>query len=150
MTGCRRELRAIRSSKSRDRLKKKKLQIQTSFYLTLFCSCSNERASLVAQLVKNVSAMQETQFDSWVGKIPWRRDRLPTPVCLGFPVGLDGKESAYNAGDLGSKDPLRRVWQPTPVFLPGKSPWTEEATVHGVAKCQTLLNTAQMRTIKYC
>jgi len=33
-------------------------------------------ASLVAQLVKNPPAMQET----WVGKIPWRWERLPTPV----------------------------------------------------------------------
>ena len=24
--------------------------------------------------------MQETPADSWVGKIPWRRERLPTPV----------------------------------------------------------------------
>ena len=32
--------------------------------------------SLVAQLVKNLPAMQET----WVGKIPRRRERLPTPV----------------------------------------------------------------------
>ena len=37
-------------------------------------------ASLMAQLVKNPPAMQETQFDSWVRKILWRRDRLPTPV----------------------------------------------------------------------
>ena len=48
--------------------------------------------------MKNLPAMQETQ----VGKIPWRRDRLPTPVFLGFPGGSDGKESACNAGDLGS------------------------------------------------
>ena len=33
-------------------------------------------ASLAAQLVKNPPAMLET----WVGKIPWRRERLPTPV----------------------------------------------------------------------
>ena len=33
---------------------------------------------------------------------PWRRDRLPTPVFLGFPGGSDSKESACNAGDLGS------------------------------------------------
>ena len=33
-------------------------------------------ASLVAQLVKNLPGVQET----WVGKIPWRRERLPTPV----------------------------------------------------------------------
>ena len=40
-------------------------------------------------------------FDSWVRKIPWRRERLPTPVFLGFPCGSAGKESAYNPGDLG-------------------------------------------------
>ena len=33
-------------------------------------------ASLVAQLVKNSPAMWET----WVGKIPWRRERLPIPI----------------------------------------------------------------------
>ena len=42
------------------------------------------------------------QFNSWVGKVPWRRDRLPTPVFLGFPYGSAGKESACNAGDLAS------------------------------------------------
>ena len=52
-----------------------------------------------------------------------------------FPGGSDGKESVCNAGDLGSipgfdpwvgKIPWRRAWQPTPVFLPGEIPWTEE------------------------
>ena len=33
-------------------------------------------ASLVAQLVKNPPAMQET----WVGKLLWRREKLPTLV----------------------------------------------------------------------
>ena len=37
-------------------------------------------ASLVAQLVKNPLAMQETWVRPWVGKIPWRRERLPAPV----------------------------------------------------------------------
>ena len=37
-------------------------------------------ASLVAQLVKNLPAVWETGFDLWVGKIPWRRERLPAPV----------------------------------------------------------------------
>ena len=37
-------------------------------------------ASLVAQLVKNMPVMGKPEFDPWVGKIPWRRDRLPTPV----------------------------------------------------------------------
>ena len=54
------------------------------------------------QLVKNVPAMQETPVDSWVRKIPWRRERLPTQLFLSFPGALDSKESACNAGDLGS------------------------------------------------
>ena len=48
-------------------------------------------ASLVAQMVKNLPAMQET----WVESLGW-------------------------------EDPWRRAWQPTPVFLLGESPWTEE------------------------
>ena len=27
---------------------------------------------------------------------------------------------------LGGKIPMGRKWQPTPVFLPGNIPWTEE------------------------
>ena len=34
------------------------------------------------QLVTNLPTMQETRFDSRVGKIPWRRKWLPTPVFL--------------------------------------------------------------------
>ena len=39
-------------------------------------------ASQVAQTVKNLPVMQETRFDPWVGKIPWRRAWQPTPVFL--------------------------------------------------------------------
>ena len=65
-------------------------------------------ASLVAQLVKNPPAMQ-------AGKISWRRGRPLTPVLLGFPGGLAGKESTCNAGHMGSilgfgKIPWRRAW----------------------------------------
>ena len=54
-----------------------------------------------------------------------------TIILKGFPGGSDGKESACNVGDLGfdpsvGKILWRRDWQPTPVFLPGESPWTEE------------------------
>ena len=42
------------------------------------------------------------RFDSWVWKIPGKRDRPPTPVSLGFPYGSAGNESTCNAGDLGS------------------------------------------------
>ena len=39
-------------------------------------------ASLVAQLVKDLPAVQETGFNLWVGKIPWRRAWQPTPIFL--------------------------------------------------------------------
>ena len=39
-------------------------------------------ASLEAQTVKDLPAEQETRFDPWVGKIPWRRAWQPTPVSL--------------------------------------------------------------------
>ena len=54
--------------------------------------------------------MQETQFNSWVGKVPWRRGRLPTAVFLHFPDGSDSEDSTCNVGDLGLtlgwEDPL--------------------------------------------
>ena len=71
-------------------------------------------------------------FGSWVRKICWRRDRLPTPVFLGFPAGSPGKEPACSVGDLGSISwlgrPLEKRWLPTSVFWPGElnglySPW---------------------------
>ena len=39
-------------------------------------------AFLVAQTIKNLPAMEETQFNSWVGKILWRRKWQPTVVFL--------------------------------------------------------------------
>ena len=39
-------------------------------------------ASLVAQRVKNLPAMQETWVPFQVGKIPWRRAWQPIPVFL--------------------------------------------------------------------
>ena len=66
------------------------------------------RAFLVAQLVKNLPAMQETNgFGPWVSKIPWRRK-----------------------------------WQPTPVFLPGKSHGQRSLTGYSPrgCKCQIRLN----------
>ena len=50
---------------------------------------------------------------------------------MDFPGGLDDKESACNAGGPRfnpwvRKIPWRKEWLPTPVFLPGESPWTEE------------------------
>ena len=58
--------------------------------------------------MKNCLQFRRPLFDYWVGKIPWRRDRLPTPIFLGFPGGSAGKESACSVGDLGSIPGLGR------------------------------------------
>ena len=49
---------------------------QTHFYRPAF------GASLLAKMVNTLPAMQENEFDPWIGKIPWRRERQPTPVFL--------------------------------------------------------------------
>ena len=83
--------------------------------------------NFTAQLVKNPPAMQETpQLDSREGKIPWRRDRLLTPVFLGFPDGSNGKEHACSAGDLGWEDPLEKGMATHSSILAWRIPWTEE------------------------
>ena len=64
--------------------------------------------SLIVQLVKNLPAMQETLVQFLDQEDPLRRDRLPTPVFLGFPGGSDRKESACSVGDLRSIAGLRR------------------------------------------
>ena len=86
-------------------------------------------------------------FNSWVGKFPWRRDRLPTPVFLGFPGGSDGKDSACNVGDLGlipglgrsagggHGNPLQCSSLENPM---DRGAW--RAAVHGVTKSWTRLS----------
>ena len=58
---------------------------------SLILGWKDPQASLVAKLVKNQPAMQGPGFNPWVGKMPWARERLPTPVLwLGE---FHGKES---------------------------------------------------------
>ena len=64
--------------------------------------------SLVAQIVKCLHTMQETHVQSLGWEDPLEKDRLPTPVFLGFPCGLTGKESTCNVGDLCSIPGLGR------------------------------------------
>ena len=53
--------------------------------------------------------MQETPLRFLYREDPLERDRLPTLVFLGFPCDSAGKESACNAGDLGSISKLGRA-----------------------------------------
>ena len=69
--------------------------------------------------------MQETLVQFLGQKDAPGKGRPPTPVFWGIPCGSAGKESACNAGDLGSipgvgKIPWRKERLPTPVFWPGE------------------------------
>ena len=57
-------------------------------------------ASLVAQLVKNLPEMWET----WVGKILWRWERLPTPIF--WPGELHGLYSPWGLKELDTTERL--------------------------------------------
>ena len=56
-------------------------------------------ASLVIQMVKSSPAMQETRFNPWVEKIPWRRKWLSTPVFL--PGEFHGQKSLEGSQRVG-------------------------------------------------
>ena len=91
---------------------------------------------MVAQLV---SRSRRPHFDSWIGKIIWRRDRLPIPVFLGFLCGsAERKESTCNAGDLGWEDPLEKG-KAAPFQYSGLEN-SMDCIVHGVAKSRTQLS----------
>ena len=88
--------------------------------------------------------MQETPIQLLGWEDPLRRDRLPSPVFLGFSGGSSSEESACNVGNLGSIPGLGR--SPGEVngyslqysFLKNsmdRGAWW--VTVHGVTKRQT-------------
>ena len=116
----------------------------------------------MVQLVKNPPAIGSPGFDCWVGKIPWRRERLPTLVFRpGEFHGLHGswgrKESEKTKrlslhfhvrnlpamqGDLrltsgSGRSPEEGDGNPLQYSCLENS---MQATVHGVAKSQTQLS----------
>ena len=104
---------------------RKLLQGAKSLFLTSIVLTAKQRTVLIL-LVRKTSL-----------EVQWLRICIFTtggmgliPGAGGVPCGWDGKEYTSNAGDLGpipwSEDPRRREYLPTPVFLPGESPWTEE------------------------
>ena len=93
----------------------------------------------MAQLVKNPPAMWET----WVGKIPWRRERLPTPVF--WPGEFHTLYSSWGHKELdmteqlslslmqetwvrslSREEPLEKGMATHSSILAWRIPWTEE------------------------
>ena len=69
------------------------------------------------------------QFHSWVRKTHWKRNRLLTPVFLGFPGGSDDKESSCNAGVLGSIPEGGRYLEGHVLLTPRASKYCRSAQV---------------------
>ena len=65
-------------------------------------------------MVKNLPAVLRPGFDPWVGKIPWRREWLPTPVLL--PGEFRGQRSlaGFSPWDHKESDMTK---QPSLLFL---------------------------------
>ena len=77
----------------------------------------------IAALFVKVKYWKESKYPSLKG---WLKKQWCVFFPGGFLGGSDGKVSAYNVGRPGfnpwvGKISWRRKWQPTPVFLPGKS-----------------------------
>ena len=87
----------------------------------------------MAQLVKNLPAVQESLVQLLGWEDPLQKGLATHSSILGLPSGSAGKESACNVGDLGlipglGRFPWRRERLPTLVFWPGEfhglySPW---------------------------
>ena len=84
--------------------------------------------SLVSMHIGFPDSSTGKESDSWVGKMLWRRDRLPTPVFLSFPGGSAGKESTCKAEtwvlSLGWEDPLEKGKGTQSSILAWRIPWT--------------------------
>ena len=118
--------------------------IQPIFCLTLDGTCESSCCTLGLPWWLSWSRIclqcKRPRFSSWVGKIHWRRDKLPTPVYLGFPGGPAGKESTCSAGDLGLIPGLGRSPGEGKATHSSILAWRIPYIVCGVAKSQTCLS----------
>ena len=51
---------------------------------------------MAAQTLKSSPAVQETWFNPWVGKFPWRREWLPTSVFFSGEFHRQGSQAGYS------------------------------------------------------
>ena len=99
-------------------------------------------ASLVAQMVKNLPAMWDIPFDSWVGKISWTRDRLQdswASLVAQTVKNLPAMQETW-IQFLGWEDPPEENGATHSSILAWRIPMdkgTWWATVHRITKSQT-------------
>ena len=79
-----------------------RLQSMTRLSDLMFTFTFTFKASLIAPLLKNLPAMQETPVIFLIGKIPWRREWLPTPVF--WPGEFHGLYSPWGHKELDTTE----------------------------------------------
>ena len=116
------------------------LQNTHANYLIYFLN--DARAFLIAQLVKNLPAIQETPVQFLGQEDPLEKGQATHSSILGVPCALVGKESTCNAGDLGSIPGLGRCpgeGKGYPLQCFGLEN-AMDCTVHGITKSWTQLS----------
>ena len=89
------------------------VHVSLSILVSSVCMPSSGIAGSYGSSSSSFLRNRRPRFDSWVRKIPWRRDRLSTSVFLGFPCGSAGKKIHLQCGRPGfdpwvGKIPCRR------------------------------------------
>ena len=92
--------------------------------------------SLVAQLVKNLPAMQETQFNSWIGKIGFPIGKIVGSFSIGYPLQyhwaflvaqlVKNPPTMWETWNqsLGWEDPMEKKMATHSSVLALRIPWT--------------------------
>ena len=113
---------------------------KSHFYLRWTFSFSHFTlwTSLVAQMVKILLQCGRPGFDPWVGKFPWRRERLPTPVFLLGENSMDrgmGQATVHGIAELDTTEQLS-LWfslnykMVAHLILQAELPFLPTCTVH--------------------
>ena len=86
------------------------------YFCYMFDICCNKRINCVSHWMVKLNGWKASLYSKEINAIKWE------PCTMDLPYGLDDKESACDVGDSGlipgfGKNPWRREWLPTPVFL---------------------------------
>ena len=90
------------------------LNIETAVYVCL-CKTHTHTHTHIHTHTRMAQTIKETflqcrrpEFDPWVGKIPWRKERIPTPVLL--PAEFHGQRSLLGYSPWDHKDSDMTDW----------------------------------------
>ena len=84
-------------------------------YIYMHIHIFTYRTSPAAPMVKNLSTVQETRFNSWARKIPWRRKWQPTQIFV--PGEFHGQRSLTGYSSRAHKQSNMTGWLTQHIFI---------------------------------